>query len=109
MSKKVKDWFIAAGIRALKTMAQTAGGVFVVGATVEEINIKWVISIAVVAGVSSLLMSINGLPELGSDGDLKITSSEDKDLYSLELDTPLDALTHKKSITLKIQHTNSQK
>lgn len=65
MSKyEFKDWFKAAGIRAIKTIAQTALGFITVGLTMAEIDWKAVVSVAVVAGVYSLLTSIAGLPEL---------------------------------------------
>ena len=64
--KKVftKQWFIAAGIRALKTIAQTA--VATVGTSVAFDNIDWklVLSTSCLAGILSLLTSIAGLPEL---------------------------------------------
>ncbi len=57
-------WLKAAGIRALKTMAQSALSLITVGAVISDINWAVVGSAAVVAGVYSLLTSIAGLPEL---------------------------------------------
>ena len=57
-------WLKAAGIRALKTMAQTAVGMMAVGLTVNEVNWVQLASVAVVAGVMSLLTSVAGLPEV---------------------------------------------
>jgi len=64
MSKK---WLKAAGIRALKTVAQTA--VAMIGTSVFIDNVNWigVLSASVLAGVLSLLTSIGGLPEV--DGE----------------------------------------
>ena len=59
-----KEWFAAAGIRALKTVAQTAVASIGVTAMIHEVD--WVVvgSTAALAGVLSLLTSIVGLPEL---------------------------------------------
>ena len=59
-----KQWAKAAGIRAVKTMAQTAVATIGVAATMQDIN--WVVvgSTALVAGILSVLTSIAGLPEV---------------------------------------------
>ena len=59
-----KDWIKAAGIRAIKTVAQTA--VATIGTAVVLGNVDWVMvaSASALAGVVSLLTSIAGLPEL---------------------------------------------
>ena len=66
MKKKVftKEWFKAAGIRALKTTAQAA--LAVIGATVMITEVNWTVvgSTAIMAGACSLLTSIAGLPEV---------------------------------------------
>jgi hypothetical protein len=69
--KKVftSEWFKAAGIRAIKTMAQTALGMFTVGLAVEEVAWMNVLSVSVVAGIYSLITSIAGLPEVESAGN----------------------------------------
>ncbi len=59
-----KEWFIKAGIRALKTVAQTAIATIGTSALIEEINWWVVLSASLVAGILSLLTSIAGLPEL---------------------------------------------
>ena len=58
-----KKWFKAAGIRAIKTVAQTAVGVIGASALVSEVNWLTVVSAAALAGVVSLLTSVAGLPE----------------------------------------------
>lgn len=65
MSDKTVKWMKAAGIRAVKTVAQAAiGGIG--GATLfSQVDIKVVVSGAVLAGVVSLLTSVAGLPEIG--------------------------------------------
>ena len=61
MSKK---WLKAAGIRAVKTMAQTAVSMLTVGQAVLDVNWVNVLSVSAVAGVISMLTSIAGLPEV---------------------------------------------
>ena len=59
-----KKWFKLAGIRAIKTVAQTAVGMITVGAAISEINWVYVASVSAVAGVASLLTSLAGIPEV---------------------------------------------
>ena len=67
---KILAWLHAAGIRAIKTVAQTAVGVIGASAVLTDVDWLVVASAAVLAGVVSLLTSIAGLPELpDSDGD----------------------------------------
>ena len=54
----------SAGIRALKTMAQTAVAVIGTGAVISAVDWKMVVSSAIVAGVVSLLTSVAGIPEV---------------------------------------------
>ena len=61
MSKK---WIKAAGVRAIKTMAQTAVSMLTVGQAVLDVNWLNVLSVSVVAGVVSVLTSLAGLPEV---------------------------------------------
>ena len=64
MKYNFKDWIKAAGVRAIKTVAQTA--VATIGTAAVMGNVDWVMvaSASVLAGVVSLLTSIAGLPEL---------------------------------------------
>lgn len=62
-----KKWFKAAGIRAIKTVAQTMLGYITVGAAINQIDWATAGSVALVAGVYSLLTSVAGLPELDKD------------------------------------------
>ena len=57
-------WLKSAGIRALKTMAQTGVSMLTVGQAVMEINWMNVLSVSLVAGVISILTSIGGIPEV---------------------------------------------
>lgn len=62
-----KEWFKAALIRAVKTVAQTAVSMITVGSAISEIQWSYVASVAVVAGVYSMLTSVAGLPEVPDD------------------------------------------
>lgn len=63
------QWFYCAGIRALKTCAQTAVGVIGASAIVSDVNWIVVASASALAGITSLLTSIAGLPEITESGD----------------------------------------
>lgn len=58
------SWWKAAGIRALKTMAQTAAAAIGTSAVISSVDWRMVISSAVLAGILSLLTSVAGLPEV---------------------------------------------
>lgn len=64
VSVDTQKWAKAAGIRALKTMAQTAVAVIGTGAVISAVDWKMVVSSAIVAGVVSLLTSVTGIPEV---------------------------------------------
>jgi hypothetical protein len=57
-------WFKAAGIRAIKTVAQTAVATIGTSAVMGDVNWKMVLSASVLAGILSLLTSVAGLPEV---------------------------------------------
>ena len=59
-----KEWLRAAGIRAIKTFAQSFASMLTVGAAINEIDWKYVSSVAVVSAVYSLATSLAGLPEV---------------------------------------------
>jgi hypothetical protein len=59
-----KKWFIAAGIRAIRTMAQTAVAMLPVAATVAQVDWLTVLGTAALAGLASILTSLAGLPEV---------------------------------------------
>ena len=64
-----KRWLAAAGVRALKTVAQTAVATIGTSAVLSEVNWIAVVSASVLAGILSLLTSLAGLPELKDDED----------------------------------------
>ncbi len=57
-------WLKKAGIRAIKTIAQTAVGVIGAGSAISAVDWKMVVSASVVAGVVSILTSVAGIPEV---------------------------------------------
>lgn len=59
-----KEWWKAAGIRALKTVAQTAIATIGTSAAILEVNWLLVGSASLLAGILSLLTSLAGLPEV---------------------------------------------
>lgn len=64
VSVDTKKWLKAAGIRAVKTMAQTAVAVIGTGAALSAVDWKMVLSASVVAGIVSILTSVAGIPEV---------------------------------------------
>ncbi len=64
MKQNFKQWLKAAGIRAIKTIAQTAVATIGTAAVMGAVDWKMVASASVLAGVLSLLTSIAGLPEV---------------------------------------------
>lgn len=70
MKTKWKSWLKAAGVRAVKTVAQTAVATIGASAVLSEVDWLVVASASALAGALSLLTSIAGLPELpDTDGD----------------------------------------
>ena len=69
MSNRTKLWIKAAMVRALKTVAQTAVGVIGASVTLAEADWRVVLSASILAGITSLLTSIGGLPEVNVEGE----------------------------------------
>lgn len=63
----MKKWIKAAGIRAVKTICQTAVGVIGTSALISEVDWIMVLSASILAGIVSILTSIGGLPEIKED------------------------------------------
>lgn len=64
-----KTWFKAAGVRAIKTIAQTAIATIGTSAVLSSVDWRMVISAAVLAGVLSILTSVAGLPEVKTESE----------------------------------------
>lgn len=62
--QKIKKWFRAAGVRAIKTVAQTAVATIGTSAVMGDVNWIMVGSASLLSGILSLLTSIAGIPEL---------------------------------------------
>lgn len=66
MNDKFEKWLKAAGVRAVKTIAQTAVATIGTSAILSTVDWKVVISASLLAGILSLLTSVAGLPEVES-------------------------------------------
>ena len=62
-----KEWWKAAGVRAIKTVAQTAIATIGTAALMENVNWIAVASASILAGILSLLTSLAGIPEVKRD------------------------------------------
>lgn len=69
MSENKMLWLKAAGVRAIKTIAQTAVATIGTATVLGTVDWKMVVSASVLSGVLSLLTSVAGLPELKADTD----------------------------------------
>ena len=58
------EWVKATAVRAIKTMAQTAGGMIIAGSAMSEVEWGYVGSVSLVAGILSVITSIAGIPEV---------------------------------------------
>ena len=67
MSNKAKKWLKAAGVRAVKTVAQTFVATVGTATVMGAVAWKMVLSASVLAGVLSVATSIAGLPEVKED------------------------------------------
>ena len=68
-SVDTKKWIKAAGVRAVKTMAQTAVAVIGTAAVIAAVDWKVVVSSSVMAGIVSILTSVAGIPEVGCEDE----------------------------------------
>ena len=64
MKENVKLWIKCAGVRAIKTVAQTAVATIGTSVAIGDVNWAMVASASVLAGILSILTSIAGLPEV---------------------------------------------
>lgn len=65
--EKIGRWLKAAGIRAAKTMAQTAAATIGTAAVLKDVDWTMALSASLLAGLLSLLTSVAGLPELKTE------------------------------------------
>ena len=72
-----KEWEKAAGIRAVKTLAQTAVATIGTAVVLDDVNWIMVLSASALAGVLSILTSIAGLPEVSRWEEVEDNDSED--------------------------------
>ena len=68
-SVNTRKWMVNAGIRAVKTMAQTAVAVMGTSTVLSAIDWRMDLSSAIVAGIVSILTSVAGLPEAPCEGE----------------------------------------
>ena len=71
MSENAKKWVKAAGVRAVKTVAQTAVATIGTAAAMGDVNWPLVASASALAGVLSLLTSVAGLPEVKEETEIE--------------------------------------
>lgn len=64
---KLIRWFKAAGVRAVKTVAETAIATIGTSAIISDVDWRLVLSASVLSGILSLLVSIKGLPEVKTE------------------------------------------
>lgn len=64
MNTKTKTWLKAAGVRAVKTVAQTAVAMIGTATVFSEVNWLMILSGSLLAGLLSILTSVAGLPEV---------------------------------------------
>jgi hypothetical protein len=93
MKRTGKDWFIAALIRAVRTMAQTALSMLTVGMALKDVDWVQLLSITAVAGIISILTRFaTGLPEVTTEGAIVVNTEADDEsaLMGLRLDGSVD-------------------
>ena len=62
--EKIVKWIKAAGVRAVKTVAETAVATIGTSAVISQVDWKLVVSASLLSGLLSVLISVRGLPEL---------------------------------------------
>lgn len=101
-----KAWIKAAGVRAIKTLAQTAVATIGTSAAIGDVNWTMVLSASLLAAILSLLTSVAGLPEVDKDSDGTIVVNSDdptKDVYTLQYDGDINEIADKKSVTFTVK------
>lgn len=109
MNSDWKAWIKAAGVRAIKTLAQTAVATIGTSAALGDVNWKMVLSASLLAAILSLLTSIAGLPELEKseekiDGSIVVNADDPtKEVYTLQYDGDINEIASKDSVTFKVK------
>ena len=99
-------WIKAAGVRAIKTLAQTAIATIGTSAAMGDVNWTMVLSASLLAAILSLLTSVAGLPEVDKDSNGTIVVNSDdptKDVYTLQYDGDINEIADKKSVTFTVK------
>lgn len=71
MSESIREWVRAAGIRAIKTAAQTSAAIISVGTVMQDVDWLMVASASALSAVLSILTSVAGLPEVRDGQNVK--------------------------------------
>lgn len=58
------EWVKATAVRAIKTAAQTAGGMIIAGSAISEVEWGYVVSVSLVSAILSIITSVAGIPEV---------------------------------------------
>jgi hypothetical protein len=104
MDRKSLIFIKSTAIRAIKTAAQVALGMFTVGQMFSEINWLQILSVAGVSAIYSVLTSVvGGIPEAKTDGILYLKPGEPEgDQVRMRFDTPAEKIASGDTYTLKI-------
>lgn len=78
MGENIRQWAKAAGVRAVKTAAQSALGVIGASVAMGEVDWRLVGSAALLAAIVSVLTSIAGIPEVADGASVKRLAKSDK-------------------------------
>lgn len=103
-TRLTKKYLEASFWRAFRTFFQVLASSIVVGAAMDEISWTKIISVALVAAIASMAMSLGKeIPEMATDGEMVIDDSDTaKDIYSLNLGDNLDKLDQKDIVSFKV-------
>ena len=93
----------SAAMRALRTMIEIEFAALFTSIFIESVSLTAALSIAIVAGVTSIIVSMFSLPEIHTDGTLLIdTRNDTKDIYRLELRDDCESLSDKSIIRFDV-------
>lgn len=81
-----KKWLRAALVRAVRTFAQSFGSMITVGAALAEVDWVYILSVAAVAAIYSVVTSLAGLPEVSGGSGVLAADDADKGSGVLEAD-----------------------